>query len=262
MNFKSTYFYCLFLLIFASCSDSASDDFDGANPDAEARYIKTIAIVSAQDGEDDTTITVNYDAADRVSSVTDGTESSLFVYSNSELTNVSGSGDNLNIEELYESPYNAFETGEVTEYDDNGNPKMITFYVYDYDYMTDEETEVEYTAEITYDANPNPYFYTLKAAGVIDVLDNVGLHLTFNSSSSEVVQARLLFPVNNITAIQYRDENGGLLFELDADYVYNSVNYPVSGTVTGTYYEEEYDGEEYTLYTETSIYSANYTYRD
>jgi len=258
MNLKLTHFYCLFLLIFANCSDSTSDDFDDANPDAEARYIETITIQSAQDNEEDTTITVNYDAADRVSSVTDGVESSLFVYNNSELTNVSGDGDNFNIEELYESPYNAFEVGEVTQYDDNGNPKMITFYEYEYDYITNTETEVEYTAEITYDANPNPYYYTLRAAGIIDVLDNVGLHLTINSSSSEVVQARLLFPVNNITDIDYRDEDGELVFALDADYVYNSANYPTSGTVSGTYYEE-YEGQ---VDTETSIYLANFTYRD
>ena len=29
------------------------------------------------------------------------------------------------LEELYESPYDAFETGEVIQYDDNGNPKKI-----------------------------------------------------------------------------------------------------------------------------------------
>ncbi|QNK76719.1 hypothetical protein H7F37_11355 [Winogradskyella sp. PAMC22761] len=258
MNFKLPFFNALLLIAFMSCSDSTSDEFDGANPDAEAKYIKTITVLSAQEGEE-ATVTVNYDANDRVSSISNGTDSSVFVYNNNELTNISGDGDNLNIEELYDSPYNAFEVGEVTSYDSNGNPKTIAFSQTEYDYENNIEEEVEYTAEITYDANPNPYFYTLEAAGIIDVLDNVDLHLTMNTSSDQVVQARLLFPLNNITGIQYKDENGVLIFELDADYVYNSADYPISGTVVGTDYYENYEGE---IETETSIFSANYTYRD
>ncbi|WP_339622796.1 hypothetical protein [uncultured Winogradskyella sp.] len=258
MKLKFPFLFCL-LLVLASCNDSTSDEFDGANPDAIAKYIETVSVISAQDNSENTLITVNYDANDRVSSITDGTESSLFVYSNNELTNVTGDGDNLNVEELYESPYNAFETGEVTEYDANGNPKIISFIEYEYDFLTDTETEVEYTAEISYDANPNPYFYTLDAAGVIDVLDNVDLILTVNMSSEEAVQARLLFPLNNITGITYRDNNANLVFEINADYVYNDVNYPTSGTVTGTSYDEDFNGEPET---ETNIYSVAYTYRD
>lgn len=258
MNSKFLTLSSLFLIAFTSCSDSTSDEFDDANPEGVARYIETIAVVSAQDSQENTTVTVNYDANDRVSSITDGTESSIFVYNNGGLSNVSGQGDNLNIEELYESPYDAFEAGVVTQYDSNGNPKMITFYETEYDYMTNTETDVEYTAEVTYDANPNPYFYTLKAAGVIAVMDNVDLHLTMNSTSSEIVQARALFPLNNIISIKYRDNNGDLVYNLSADYVYNSVNYPVSGTLTAVSYER-YDGQ---VDTYTDIYSANYTYRD
>ncbi|WP_339754630.1 hypothetical protein [uncultured Winogradskyella sp.] len=259
MKLKFYLFIFLFFVTITSCNDSTSDEFDEANPDAVARYIETINIVSAQDSEENTTITVNYDANNRVSNVTDGEESSIFVYNNNELSNISGQGDNLNIEELYESPYNAFETGEVTEYDNNGNPIMITFLEYEYDYMNNVEVEVEYTAEISYDANPNPYFYTLDAAGVIDVLDNVDLNLTMNASSTEVVQARLLFPLNNITSITYRDDSDSVIFNIDADYVYNSVNYPVSGTVTAISYGEDFNGQPEN---ETNIYSANYTYRN
>lgn len=258
MNLKLSPFFCLFLLVFTNCSDSSSDEFDDANPDAVARYIETISIVSAQDSEENTIITVNYDANDRVSSVTDGTDSSLFVYNNGDLTNISGSSDNLNIEELYESPFDAFETGIVNQYDNNGNPTNITFYEIEYDYLTDTEIEVEYTAEITYDSEPNPYFYTLDAAGVIDVLDQVDLDVTVNTSSIEIIQARALFPLNNIGSITYRNEDGDLVYQLNADYVYNDVDYPTSGTVTATSYDE-YEGQ---IETETSIYSATYTYRD
>jgi hypothetical protein len=257
MKSKLFPFTFLLLIIFTSCNESASDDFDDANPDAVARYIETIDVVSAQDSQENTTITVNYDGNNRVSSITDGIDSSIFVYSNNNLTNISGQGDNLNIEELYESPYNAFETGEVNEYDNNGNPKNITFFELEYDYMNDVEIEVQYTAEITYDSNPNPYFYTLDAAGVISVLDNVTFHLTMNASSNQAVQARSLLPLNNITRIVYKDEEGEVVYNISADYVYNNVNYPVSGTVTGTSYDE-YEGE---IETETGIFSVTYTYR-
>ncbi|MEH1007829.1 MULTISPECIES: hypothetical protein [unclassified Winogradskyella] len=259
MNLKFLPFFCIFLLVFTNCDDSTSDEFDDANPDAVARYIETIAIVSAQDADEDTTITVNYDANDRVSSITDGIDNSIFVYDNNELTNISGQGDNLNIEELYESPYDAFETGEVMQYDDNGNPTLIKFFEYEYDYLNDTEEMVEYTAEVEYDSNPNPYFYTLQAAGIISVLDNVELNLSMNPTSPELVQARLLFPLNNITGITYKDEDGVVVFDINADYVYNSDDYPISGTLTAVSYDENYEGEQET---ETSIYSSSYTYRD
>jgi hypothetical protein len=252
-------FLVLLLVGLSSCNDSTSDEFNNINPNAEARYIKTISMVSAQDSQENTTITVNYDANNRVSNVTDGTDSSIFVYNNNnDLTNISGQGDNLNIEELYQSPYDAFETGEVTEYDNNGNPKTITFFEYEYDFLNNIDVEVEYTAEISYDANPNPYYYTLDAAGVIDVLDNVDLNLTMNASSQEAVQARLLFPLNNVTGIAYKDDEGILVFNISANYVYNSVDYPVSGTIIATGYDE-YEGQ---VEAETSIFSLAYTYRD
>ena len=80
-----------------------------------------------------------------------------------------------------------------------------------------------------------------------------------NASSTEVVQARLLFPLNNITSITYRDDSDSVIFNIDADYVYNSVNYPVSGTVTAISYGEDFNGQPEN---ETNIYSANYTYRN
>ncbi|WP_212745825.1 hypothetical protein [Winogradskyella algicola] len=249
----------LFLIALFGCSESASDEFDDANPDAVARYIETISVVSAQDASENTTVTVNYDANGRVSSVTDGVDTSLFVYSNGELSNITGQGDNLNVEELYESPYDAFETGIVNQYDSNGNPVNITFYEYEYDWQTDTEDQVEYTAQITYDSNPNPYFYTLDAAGIIDAMDQVDLNFSMNVSNPEIIQARALLPLNNVSSITYRDEDGNVVYEIEADYVYNSDDYPTSATVTGTSYDEDYDGNPVS---ETGVFSATYTYRE
>jgi len=259
MKLKSFPIFMLALMAFTNCNDSASDEFDDANPDAVARYIETIEVVSAQNADENTMLSVTYDANNRVTAISDGEDSSIFVYNNNELAQISGQGDNLNIEELYESPYDAFETGEVTDYDDNGNPKTIKFFEYEYDFENDVEVMVEYTAEVSYDANPNPYFYTMDAAGIIDVLDNVDVNLTMNTSSDEAVAARMLLPLNNITRITYRDDEGNLLYDINADYVYNDVDYPVSGTVSGIEYYENFEGE---TETETNIYTVAYTYRD
>jgi hypothetical protein len=259
MNLRILLFLSVFLIVFSSCSDSASEEFDNVNPNAISKYIETISVVSGQDPSENTTITVNYDESGRVSSITDGTDSSILVYNESnELTNVTGQGDNLNIEELYESPYDAFETGFVNTYDVNGNPINVTFYEYAYDWQTDTEEQLPYTAEISYDSKPNPYFYTLDAAGLIDVMDQVELNFSMNVSSPEIVQARALFPVNNVTGIVYKDENGVVVFEMEIDYVYSADNYPTSATVTSTSYDE-YEGN---VETEVNIYSATYTYRD
>lgn len=257
MNSKFLPFVLLALICLTNCSESASDEFDDTNPNAVAKYIETVSVVSAQDPSENTTITVNYDANGRVSSVTDGVDSSLFAYSDGELSAISGQGDNLNVEELYDSPYDAFETGVVNQYDANGNPTNITFYEYQYNWQTNTEEQVPYTAEVSYDAKPNPYFYTLDAAGIIDALDQVSLDFTVNMASPEIIQARALLPLNNISGIVYKDDQGEVVYEIEADYIYNSDDYPTSATVTGTSYDTYDDEEE----TEISIFSATYTYR-
>ena len=253
MKLKFLSILCLVLIATTSCDDSTSNEFMDANPDAVARYIKTITIVSAQNNEEDTTITINYDANNRVSSITDGTETSLLVYENDQLANVTEGGETMNVEDLYESPYDAFETGEVINYDNNGNPQNLRFYETEYDWETNSDVTTEYRAEIIYDAKPNPYFYTLQAAGAIHVMDNVDLNFDMNGVA-DIVQARMLFPLNNITKINYRDLDGNLLSDVTADFVYNSDNYPTSATVTGVNYDD-IEGDE------TSIYSITYTYR-
>ncbi len=241
----------LALTLFTSCDDSSSDEFNDANGDVAQKLIESITVVSAQDATENETVTINYDANDRVSSVTDGIETSILVYDNNELTNVTGSGETLNVEELYEAPYDAFETGEVVEYDNNGNPVKIRFFEEEYDYMTDTYDIVEYYAEVFYDNAPNPFFYTLDAAGIIDVLDDVELNFSMDIQSPEIVQARMLLPVNNISKIVYKDTDQIPLYEMDADYVYDEDNYPSTATITGT---DLTDGE-------TNVYTAAFVYR-
>lgn len=262
-------FIILILALLSSCSgDTVTNEFNNANDPGNTGgngggndgggssppeiYISSISGASVTDPSENVTIFVSYDANDRVSSMSDGEGAVTFVYIDGELTNVAGEGDIFNVEELYGSPYDAFEAGEVLQYDNNGNPTLISFMEEEYDYDTDTYTTVYYTAEIYYDTSkPNPYFYTLQAAGVIDVLDDVQLNFSMNPQSPEIVQARLLFPLNNITRIVYKDEANVVLSQILVDYVYNADNHPITATVTGTIPSDN----------ETGIYTLTYTYR-
>jgi hypothetical protein len=192
----------LFISLFTlSCSeDSATDEFNDANGNVQVKLIESISFVSAQDSQENKNILFSYTSNGLLNTITDGIETSIFVYdNNNDLSNITGEGDNLNIEELYESPYDAFETGEVIEYDDNGNPRKIEFYEEEYDSNSNSNITKVYTAEVSYDDTHNPYFYTLEAGGIIEVLDGVQLNFSMNPQIPEIVQARLLFPLNNLS---------------------------------------------------------------
>lgn len=208
----------------ASCTDSASDEFDDANGDAAARYIKTVSTNSAEDGP--STVTVNYDASGKVTNMTDGTESSIFVYENNNLTTVTGDGDPFAISELYQAPYEAYEIGEVLAYDSNGNPTDIRLFQ-DSGWGGVEE----FSAKVTYGTAPNLFFHTLKAAGIIEVLDNVELNLNMQSMPQQLVQARVMLPVNNPTKVVIKDDQGVVVSTTLTSYVYNSANYPTSAII-------------------------------
>lgn len=255
MKFNFLSILTLALVLCTACeSDSTSDEFEDMNPDAVARLISQVAIVSAQNPADNTTITVNYDANNRVTSVTDGVETNVLAYENGDLANVSGPGETLTVQDLYDdSPYNVFEEGEVLNYDANNNPQTISIFETEYDWGTEMEVTTEYTATISYDDKPNPYFYTLQAAGVIEIMDNVELNFSSEMDAPELIQARLLFPSKNVSGLTITDEDGEVVVEVVGDYVYNSDNYPTSGTLTETTYD---DG----LVDEISVISVTYTY--
>ena len=242
---------CISLFTLSCSEDSVSDEFNDANGNVQVKLIESISIVSAQDSQENKNILLSYTSNGLLNTITDGIETSIFVYdNNNDLSNITGEGDNLSIEELYESPYDAFETGEVIEYDDNGNPRKIEFYEEEYDFNTDSYITKNYTAEISYDDTHNPYFYTLEAGGIIEVLDGVELNFSMNPQVPEIVQARLLFPVNNPSQIIYKNEEGEIIYTINVNYVYNNENYPTSATVTAVSIEDS----------EQSTYSAIFEY--
>ncbi len=241
------------LAVFMSCSeDSATDEFNAANQNASVKLITNLSVVSAQDASENQSVTINYNGNNQVANITDGVETSFLVYDNNNLTNVTGEGETLNVEELYQSPYDAFETGEVLQYDSNMNPVSIRFLEEEFDFFNNTMNVVEYYAEIEYDATPNPFFYTLEAAGIIDVLDNVDLNFSMDVQAPEIVQARLLLPTNNIKKITYKDEDLTPIYQIVANYVYDAQNYPSTGTVTSTDLEDD----------SVSVYTTTFTYME
>ncbi len=233
--------------IFASCSnDSVTEEFNNANGNTVEKFIERVEFTSAQDIEENETVTINYDTNNRVSSITDGYDTSFLVYEGDDLSTISGDGDPLDIDELYQSPYDVFETGDVQEYDNNGNPIIIS--VFNEDDYTGEVTEI--IATISYDSKPNPYFHTLNAAGIIDVMDGVRFNFSMTPQSTEIIRARALFPLNNISGMVFKNPEGEIVSELKIDYAYDAQDYPTSATFT-----TEQDNE-------TNIYAATYHYKN
>tara|TARA_R110000751_G_scaffold20652_6_gene60242 strand:+ start:1553 stop:2377 length:825 start_codon:yes stop_codon:yes gene_type:complete len=235
-------------IITISCDDSVSDEFEEANGKVAEKLVSSAIITSIGDSSDKTTLFLEYDADKRLSSVSNGEDTDRFIYSNGDLVNVTGQGDNLSIEEFYQSPYDAFEIGQIEQYDSNLNPTKLVFFQEIYENNT--ARKVEYTAEITYDDAPNPYFFTLKSAGIIDVLDGIQLNFSMTPQASEIIKARKLLFKNNPSKVLYRDHNNQPLVEIDVDYVYDADNYPVSATVKAVNFDEN----------EESFYTATFNY--
>lgn len=225
-------FLCISILslsITTSCDNSTSDEFEEVNGKTDKKRIQSVSVVSAQDPADSKTVLFTYDSNDRLTSVTDGLETYIFAYSNGKLSTAAGQDGTLTIEELYASPYDAFNTGQIEDYDNNGNPARILFFVSEYNFATGLSEVYQYTLEISYDDKPNPFYYTLESAGIIDVLDGVEFNFSMAPQAPELVRAKALFPNNNPSQLVYRNEAGEIVHAINFDYAYDG-DYPTSGT--------------------------------
>ncbi|SFR57395.1 hypothetical protein [Maribacter stanieri] len=232
-----------------SCEKSTSEEFEDVNGNVETKLITSIDVTSVEDPDESNNILFSYNGDLRLTSIFDGTETTNFTYEDGNLSNVTGNGDNGNVEELYESPYDAFETGQIEEYDENGNPSVLQFIEYDYDYMTGEEEVVYYTAEISYDNKPNPFYKTAEAAGMIDVLDQIKLNFAAAPQAEEIVRAKALFPNNNPSQIVYKNAEGEIEYTINLSYTYDG-DYPTAATVSSV----SADGGDNVTYLTTFTY--------
>ncbi|MEZ4779596.1 MAG: hypothetical protein R2786_09475 [Flavobacteriaceae bacterium] len=230
----------LFIIVLTlSCSKSTEDEFNEVNGNVAEKYVKRLQVLDNVNGN--SSITINYGEGNRVTSITDGNATTFFNYdSSNNLSSINDSNETFNMSELYQAPYDAFETGQVLEYDDNSNPIKIKVY-------EDGYGSELLTGTIVYDANPNPYFYTLKAAGGIAVLDMVDLN--FGITDPSIIKARNLFPNNNIRSMIFKDDSGITKYEVQFDYTYGSDKYPVSASVSALSVDE------------SSSYDLIYTYK-
>jgi hypothetical protein len=217
--------FVLSVILLFSCRKSSEDEFIAANPDEPIakKYIQHFQVFSNDNTFDNVTYTVNYDSDNKVSSITDGSKSGFQQYNSSdELISVSSDNETFTMSELYQAPYKAFEEGEVTKYDSRLNP--IKILVYENGYGSDI-----LVGNIGYDPNPNPFFYTLKAAGVIAVLDRV--ELFFEPTNQNITRARQLLPYNNISSMVFRDVNGVVKYDAQLDYFYDEDGYPTNASL-------------------------------
>ncbi|MGB2338910.1 MAG: hypothetical protein ACPH7I_03395, partial [Flavobacteriaceae bacterium] len=70
--------------------------------------------------------------------------------------------------------------------------------------------------------------------------------------SPEIVKVKDLFPMNNLSQIIYKNEEGDPVFSININYSYDDENYPVSATITAVDIEES----------EQSVSSVSFTYID
>lgn len=238
---------------FFSCSEeSVSDEFQDANGNVKEKVIRSVTYISAEHPEDNLNIDFSYNNNGSLNTVSNGEGTSIFLYEDDQLQTITGTDDNLSIEEMYQSPYDAFEIGQVLSYDDNGNPEMLEFIEEEYDEDFGDYVSKMYTATLEYDDAPNPFYHTMRAGGLIAVLDNVRLNFSLTSQPSEIVQARLLFPLNNLSQIIYKNEEGQTVYSINANYNYDEDRYATSGTITAVSVQDS----------DQAVVAVNFTYVD
>lgn len=230
-----------------SCDKSTSDEFDDVNGNVDTKLMSSISVVSAQNSSENRTILFTYNTDNRLTAVSDGSDTTIFSYKNGNLSNVTGQGGIENVEELYQSPYDAFANGQVEEYDENGNPSVLKLTKY-FRKFGGERIILNYTAEISYDNKPNPIYKTAEAAGLIKVMDKIRLNFAVAPQPEEIVKAKALFPNNNPSQIIYKDENGEVLNSINLAYTYDG-DYPTSATVTSV-----------SAWGETTSYNTTFSY--
>lgn len=235
-------------------SNTVTDEFEDANdPGVERKLIQNFSITSANNSDENQNISMTYTTDGKLNTITNGGGISIFVYdSTGSLETITGSGDSDGVnlaQDVYQSPYD-FADAIVLEYDSSGNPSQILFYNEEWDPSTFTYVTREYTATVTYDSAPNPFFHTLEAGGIIEAMELSQVNFTSGPQAPQLVQTRMLLPLNNPSQMVFRDENDQVAYTINANYTYDADNYPTSATITAV-------GNS-----DSNVYSISYTYAD
>lgn len=212
----------LFIFGFFTISCSTDDDgFEDANGDAAKKYVSKII---TQDEYETSVSEINYNNEGKVTSVSSNNNTKYFSYNdNGDLNNIAGGGDNVATSEVIGEIQAAYEIGNVLQYDEKGNPTVLELYGQDY-----YGNQIIYTAHLTYDENPFTFYYTLDAAGIIDVLYDVRLQFY---APEEIIMAKKLLPVNNPIKAVITDDYNQEVQTISVVYDYDEDNYPNSASV-------------------------------
>ena len=248
---NSKLLFLLLSFVLLSCEKSTEESVLEATPTLSEKYIDAIEITSTE-FDAPVNVTFAYDSNNRIinsTSYEDNTTSKAYLNYNADNTPKAAifPDEVITISDAYKTPYNLFEVCDVMEYDAKGNPKLLrnieehSDYVYinnSYKMITTIDTVF---ATITYENTGIFMFYTLKASGVFEVLDQIEL-FPFATNQS-VIKAKQLFPYNNIKYISVKNSKGALLSEVNYSYTYNSASYPTTIQQVATEYSEY--GETY-----------------
>lgn len=222
---KNLFLLLLILTLSTSCSED--NGFDEANGHVSKKYLTK----ATSTGDNQTCIySVSYNSSGSVNTISNGTNINYFSYNNGDLTNISGQGNTLVMSEIFSTIYEAYEVGEVLQYDSKGNPVKLKLYrdLLEYGYPQ------TYIANLTYDEKPFMLYYTLEAAGIIKVLNNTRLNFSTVPTAPEIIMAKLLLPVNNPIKAVINRENGQEVGKIlvSNNYTTNSDDYPSSALVS------------------------------
>jgi hypothetical protein len=227
MKYTNYFLIAILLIASSSCKKSLDDEFEEANGEVSEKLISRIVVSSNHDEDQNGTYLFNYDGDNRISSLSDGESNSFFTYdSNDKLTKISSANDPIVMDDLYQTPYDLFEDGNVTAYDDNGNPEKVEVYEEDY-----YEGEYILYGTITYDPNPNPLYYTMKAGGIIDVLDRINFDIG-TPTSPTLVKAKKMLPFNNFKSMIFRNVDGEIETDIQFKTYYDDDGYAELVTIT------------------------------
>ena len=139
------------------CSKSNEDNFNDVNGEVTAKYLTRADVTSSEIPDQVGLLIVNYNGDNKVSSVTDGDIVHFFEYADNNILETinTGLGEILLTENLLLQPYEAFNFGQVIEYDEKGNVSIVEI-------VMEEDVNKQLLGYFSYDEEHNPYFYTLK----------------------------------------------------------------------------------------------------
>lgn len=238
---KKIIFSALAALAFVGVSSCSSDDNSTpttTEPNKVIKNIEKIDVVVYEDGdkEEDKTFNLSYAADGKLTSIEyikrkkggsifENSKGDIAYGSNKKVEKITTPKEVILIKDLLVYQNSAYKYGKVLKYDNKKNPSEILAY--------NKEIE-EYVIKITYDDKPFFGFHTLRAAGVIDLLDGVELNLASPSVPAELKMAKELLPNNNPIAYTYTNKDGIVLDDLKITYSYDENNYPTKTVLKGT----------------------------